>query len=1110
MNLAVMRRMMMMMKGLSNSLNFLHSDTVSEQKTVILHKQEREGFGFVLRGAKADKPIEVFTPTSAFPALQYLESVDEGGVAWQAGLRTGDFLIEVNHENVVKVGHRQVVNMIRQGGNCLVIKVVRVSRSVNQDDKARKKAPPPPKRAPTTALSTRIKSMALEMEQLDKADEMEQSQKTRREKASVDKVPSIKPSPSNPDDFNTMEKQGVTAVPHTFPGRSHGSYIVVPKGTMRRQKSIGIAEDEKTFLIPPLLKFTRSLSMPDTSKDIPPPPGISPPSPPNNISALIKQRYEPNQSIYTQTSTGKGHTLCRDHLGYRRQNSEQYDFQNASVMQQNMCAHNKAHVPENPYSEVGTKPLYVPAKPARRKGVLVKQSNVEDSPENTCSILIPTIIVKEPSTSSSGKSSQGSSMEIETTTSDQPGQICTEDSLVVSNLFSAAIAGAVRDREKRLKACRNSHAFLSMDLGDKDSSIPTPHLRQTMSMIGNDKSLQKVLSPPTTVLGVQQSGGVGNTTDFNNSEIRNEPLITHRESCHNMSGPISLPFTRERALNEQVQPPLPPAHKADLNQPLFIDTKLRSSIEANFAATATVDQQNNGGGLFRHPTESNHDTEKANQCSHPEQMKNIHNTLQQKSAGLLMVHAVDKPKPKVNSQSNGLKQAESLTLDRANAKLPSPESEPPPLSHSSNVTSATSVEEPVKFPFCIPPPPLTLLDIEELDLAEPLPPPLEFANSIDISEDHLAEIPKQKKNRTTGGPLSLYHSNASMSGDPESKCLVGLINCMVSHSYLPPPPEKFELVTDLGIEEVDSRSSGDPHFEATSTISTVSSISTLSSEVVEALDTCAVYTEKQTISVSRPPVPQKQKKSRINKSNAIYRDTLIKESKESFRQLPPAPPPPLGCVQPETHKTLAHRDSKLWGEPHELQNPLSNPHRKADVISELSSKLQQMNKDRFPKQEGSVDSGSRCIGSRCQPVVTSLKDSPIGPPPQSLTHPMPVSQSKVHQDKALKEMYVGSPDPDVLQELCSATDPTLRVTKITERVLWQAMSTLVVQERQLGLNLVEIHSELEVIRGYTPLNAKSSFHEWLFQNHIHIFDTFSTLALRLLGVVYAMVGNIPD
>lgn len=47
----------------------------------------------------AQTPIEEFTPTPAFPALQYLESVDEGGVAWRAGLRMGDFLIEVSAEH---------------------------------------------------------------------------------------------------------------------------------------------------------------------------------------------------------------------------------------------------------------------------------------------------------------------------------------------------------------------------------------------------------------------------------------------------------------------------------------------------------------------------------------------------------------------------------------------------------------------------------------------------------------------------------------------------------------------------------------------------------------------------------------------------------------------------------------------------------------------------------------------------------------------------------------------------------------------------------------------------------------------------------------------------
>lgn len=131
------------------------SDYIIKEKTVLLQKKDNEGFGFVLRGAKgepplqnsphlycphrflslmcsfslslscsnlfippsfsnpcscylcplnlvlpvlsssAQTPIEEFTPTPAFPALQYLESVDEGGVAWRAGLRMGDFLIEV-------------------------------------------------------------------------------------------------------------------------------------------------------------------------------------------------------------------------------------------------------------------------------------------------------------------------------------------------------------------------------------------------------------------------------------------------------------------------------------------------------------------------------------------------------------------------------------------------------------------------------------------------------------------------------------------------------------------------------------------------------------------------------------------------------------------------------------------------------------------------------------------------------------------------------------------------------------------------------------------------------------------------------------------------------
>lgn len=41
---------------------------------------------------------------------------------------------------MVKVGHRQVVNMIRQGGNSLMVKVVMVTRNPDMEEGSRKKS----------------------------------------------------------------------------------------------------------------------------------------------------------------------------------------------------------------------------------------------------------------------------------------------------------------------------------------------------------------------------------------------------------------------------------------------------------------------------------------------------------------------------------------------------------------------------------------------------------------------------------------------------------------------------------------------------------------------------------------------------------------------------------------------------------------------------------------------------------------------------------------------------------------------------------------------------------------------------------------------------------
>ncbi|XP_073678289.1 uncharacterized protein [Garra rufa] len=72
----------------------------------------------------------------------------------------------------------------------------------------------------------------------------------------------------------------------------------------------------------------------------------------------------------------------------------------------------------------------------------------------------------------------------------------------------------------------------------------------------------------------------------------------------------------------------------------------------------------------------------------------------------------------------------------------------------------------------------------------------------------------------------------------------------------------------------------------------------------------------------------------------------------------------------------------------------------------------------------------------------------------SALHAMALLQ--VHQAQALKDLYEGGHDPEVLRELRIATDLALRATKVTARSLGRAMSTMVVQERHLWLCLADM------------------------------------------------------
>ncbi|XP_063705079.1 SH3 and multiple ankyrin repeat domains protein 2 isoform X2 [Culicoides brevitarsis] len=113
---------------MSQSLNYntaprMKKQYSNEPRTVILHKSKR-GFGFILRGAKQSSPLMQLKPSMKCPALQYLDDVDPGGVADLAGLKPGDFLLEINGEDVAAASHEHVVDLIRRSGSLVSLTVV--------------------------------------------------------------------------------------------------------------------------------------------------------------------------------------------------------------------------------------------------------------------------------------------------------------------------------------------------------------------------------------------------------------------------------------------------------------------------------------------------------------------------------------------------------------------------------------------------------------------------------------------------------------------------------------------------------------------------------------------------------------------------------------------------------------------------------------------------------------------------------------------------------------------------------------------------------------------------------------------------------------------------
>uniref|UniRef100_A0A8B9T7N8 SH3 and multiple ankyrin repeat domains protein 3 n=1 Tax=Anas platyrhynchos TaxID=8839 RepID=A0A8B9T7N8_ANAPL len=950
-----------------------HSDYIIEEKTAVLQKREHEGFGFVLRGAKAETPIEEFTPTPAFPALQYLESVDVEGVAWRAGLRTGDFLIEVNGVNVVKVGHKQVVSLIRQGGNHLVMKVVSVSRKPESEEVVRKKAPPPPKRAPSTTLTLRSKSMTAELEELGK-----------RRRGKLDEIlaaaePSLRADIVEADSRAATVKQRPT------------SRRITPAEISVREEG----EDEK--LAASLLdgKFPRSTSMQDTVReghgippppqtapppppspyyfDTGPPPSFSPPPPPGRAYDTIRSSFKPSleaklHGLPQVISAAEMYDQARTSIPYPErqkrarsmiilQDSSHLPVEPTEIPRPGPSAtppeklKRKGRVIDNPYANMGqfNVSLFAPTKPQRKKSPLVKQLQVEDAQERAA-LSITGGFTREPSPTR--RSHRLSGVEYQHHT----GIAQVE---ATSIPFATAIAGVMKDRDRRLDEKRKSTVFLSV--GAIEGSPPSsdmPSLQQSRSIDERLLGSRDVLLPsPVSAL---------------------KPLISSSSSTfiHPLTGkpldpnsPLALALAaRERALSTQVPSRSPtPIHSPDSDRaaPLFVDIQTKEPERGELESLVSPAYSPGGKGA-RAETPVKEEKKQEDKKS---MIISIVDTSQQKTAGLIMVHATSNGQDEVGLEVKEEKPAvpEACTEPAESPKAetqPSPVGKPPVSPASDKTLGQGSSEEEVEpYTVTLPPAQLSSSDEEtreELAKIGLVPPPDEFANGVLVT--------------TPGTPVS-HLATPSTPSIPAAAVAPSTTGGTPSGkpSDAPVAPES---AADSGVEEVDTRSSSDHHLETTSTISTVSSMSTLSSESGEPTDTYTSFADGQTFILEKPPVPPKPKlKSQLSKGPVTFRDPLLKQSSDS-ELISQQHAATLASASIGRPRYLFQRRSKLWGDPMESRPIHGADDDKPTVISELSSRLQQLNKD--TRSLGEEPAGSTLDPGKKSPVVAARLFSSLG------------------------------------------------------------------------------------------------------------------------------------
>uniref|UniRef100_A0A3Q3VVI3 SH3 and multiple ankyrin repeat domains 1 n=1 Tax=Mola mola TaxID=94237 RepID=A0A3Q3VVI3_MOLML len=872
------------------------SDYIIKEKTVLLQKKDNEGFGFVLRGAKAQTPIEEFTPTPAFPALQYLESVDEGGVAWRAGLRMGDFLIEVNGQNVVKVGHRQVVNMIRQGGNSLMVKVVMVARNPELEDTARKRAPQQTRRLTPPAIALRSKSMTSELEDM------------------------------------------------------------------------GVTEEERQSLQPPIMKLARSLSMPGP-EEIPPPPNTSAPDPPlsagpHPVRGPAMPIPPASQSHY-QLHSQPGHLT---HAGWERGGpggmNQQVMVPTLRRQSEGLCQREaeaprrgggkmgglrKGYSSATPPTSAKPKAQQVPqhhpqmanrdqgggvSRGATRRGgrgALMKQSKVEDGlrqhrgkgggTKEKSSIPIPTIIVKAPSTSSSGRSSQGSSMEAE------PSQDKKD--------HTSPQPPVERERFRDMRRKRSK----IHPLRGSQMEVPTPRLRPSKSidegMFSGENYINYSSSMPPA-FGLPEYSSPVLSQD---GQPKSAPSVFGTQPTtfiHPLTGKVLDPSSplglalaaRERALKDDRRTRREERHFG----------RQLSTVGAYPTPIQTPTPS-----LFATPTQSTYTSPSPRER---EREKELFDTRSAPPVQPLPPPAQPAPRRPSFLQMESTPQSGYIpqyTVPTA-----------PAQTHDTMEEARVGVGRGLGL-MVLPPPAPSIDADDEFVFADPLPPPLQFANG---KKEKIQEFPRHHRQPSQHStdvfppppPLTMAGPKAGLS--TESKPADHIQN----QTIIPKSGDWQDAVVDSGIEELDSHSSSDHHLE-------MLGLSGLRGErgvegdgrggggeaekAVEHQDSCTTYSGGQTFEmhsarVTNPVFPKM----------THYKEGGGRCPSVALRRQNSTNPPPLQ-LHSHSNPEDTRLDVALHGlgggrmqrdgmvlEGRRIHSPLSGV--KASIINELSSKLQQM------------------------------------------------------------------------------------------------------------------------------------------------------------------------